>query len=255
MYDDFTPIIHILDGRSIKVWAISDVHIGAKEADIAGFKAFLEKVEADEDSYLVLCGDLINNGIRSANCPTDIYEETMPPQAQIDFAAELLEPVKDRILGAVSGNHENRTKKAVDLDPTLAIMTLLRKQDLYRRHMAFIRITLKSGGVRDIYSMLLVHGKSANKKRQFDYAVEGVDAVIAGHLHDGNIQKPSRIVFTRANTVVIKSVVSLTGCSWLSYGGYASSNLYLPKTTSDPQALLLEYTGSNNKKGNIRVIW
>lgn len=31
MLDDFTPIIHQLDGRTIKVWAVADVHIGAKE--------------------------------------------------------------------------------------------------------------------------------------------------------------------------------------------------------------------------------
>lgn len=255
MLDDFTPIIHTLDGRSVKVWAISDVHIGAKEADIDGFSKFLAKIEADPDSYLVLCGDLINNGIRSANCPTDIYDETMPPQAQIDLAVQLLEPVKDRILGAVSGNHENRSKKAVDLDPTLTIMTLLRKQDLYRRNMAFIRVILLKNGISDHYALYLSHGKSEAKKKRFDLTIEGVDASISGHVHRGSISKPGRVVFSNRNQVSVRPLVSLTATSWLKWGGYAAFNQYPANATSDPQALLLEYTGSNNKRGTIKVIW
>ena len=41
MLDDFTPIIHELPGRTIKVWAVADVHIGARECDMDGFKRFL----------------------------------------------------------------------------------------------------------------------------------------------------------------------------------------------------------------------
>lgn len=91
MLDDFTPIIHTLPGRTIRCWAVSDVHIGAREADIDGFSAFLRKIQADDDSYLVICGDVINNGIKDS--VTNVYQETMPPNEQVSLAAELLEPV------------------------------------------------------------------------------------------------------------------------------------------------------------------
>lgn len=255
MLDDFTPIVHALDGRTIKVWAIADVHIGAKEADIAGFQRFLKRVENDPDSFIVIVGDLLNVGIRSANCPTDIYEETMPVHAQIEKAAELLAPVADRILGCVGGNHEARAKKAVDLDPLFQVMVLIRKPDLYRPNMAFVRVNLGKGNTKDHYALLLVHGKSANAKRKFAYSVEGVDAIISGHTHDPIVEKPARLVFTQRNNVVIRPLVSLTACSWLDYGGYGAANLYLPKSTSDPQALVLEYTASNSIPGQIRVTW
>lgn len=255
MLDDFTAIIHTLPGRTIKVWAVADVHIGAKEADIDGFSAFLKRVEKDRDSYLVLCGDLINNGIRCQTSPTDIYNETMPPQAQVDFAAELLMPVADRILGAVGGNHERRTKKAVDVDVMNYIMCLLKIPELYRQNMAFIRINLEKGTTKDHYALMLTHGKTANKKKQFTQIVEGVDACIFAHTHTPDVLMPSRIRFNHANKVTVHNVISLTACSWLQAGGYSLSGLYPPQATRRPQCLELPFVNSNDIMGVPRIIW
>lgn len=255
MLDDFAVIVHRLAGRSIKVYAIGDVHIGAAECDIDGFARFLKQVEHEPDSYIVLVGDLINNGLRSANCPTNIYEETMPPSAQIDKAVELLRPVADKILGSVGGNHELRTNKVVDIDPAHTIMALLGIPHLYRKNLAFLRIVLSKNGMHDRYALLLVHGKSEAAKKRFDATIEGVDAVISGHLHRGNISKPCRIVFSTQNRISIKPMISLTAVSWTKYGGYAARGMMTAAATSDPQALLLDYTGSNSKQGSIKVVW
>lgn len=256
MLDDFTPIVHELDGRTIRVWAVADVHIGAKEANVAEFRKLLAKIQADPDSYLVLCGDLLNNGIRSASCPTNIYEEVLTPQGQVDLAAELLAPVADKLLGVVGGNHEARSRKAVDLDPLYAVMCMIRKQELYRKNLAFIRANLAKGNTKDHYALLLVHGASNGKRVKFDQgAVEGVDAIVGGHVHEGHAYKNSRLVLTKSNRVVKKTIVSLTATSWLEYGGYAASSLYMPKATSDPQCLVLEFTNSNARRGQIRVSW
>lgn len=253
MLDDFTPIVHRLEGRTVKVWAVADVHIGAKECDLAGFKRFLAKIQADPDSYIVLVGDMINNGLKDNL--TNVYEEVIPPHAQIDKCAELLEPVKDKILGAVGGNHEARSRKAVDLDPMYAVMCMLGKQELYRQNLTFIRVVLAHGNTKDNHTLLLVHGKSERAKRNFSYSLEGVDAVISGHTHNGIVEKPARIVFTNKNRVVIKPLVSMTATSWLSYGGYASAAMYRPSATSSPQYLELGYSGSNNAEGQIKVVW
>lgn len=257
MLDDFTPIIHTLPGRTIKVWAVADVHIGAKEADIDGFAKFLKRIESEPDSYIVICGDVLNNGIRCQSSPTNIYDETMPPSAQVDLAAELLYPTRDRILGCVGGNHERRSAKAVDYDPMFQVMTLIGKPELYRPNMAFMRIILQADGksTMDSYAILLTHGKTENKKRQFARSVEGVDAIVSGHTHNGLIEKPTRICFTSRNNVAVKSIVSLTATSWLNYGGYAASGLLLPNSTGNPQSLLLEFKNSNDIRGNIRVAW
>lgn len=251
MISDFVPIIHKLDGRTIRVWAVSDVHIGSRECDLDGFSHFLRQL--GDDDYIVLCGDIVNNGIKDSL--TNVYEETMPPSAQIEKATLLLEPVKERILGAVGGNHEARSRKAVDLDPMYTIMLKLGKGELYRTNMAFLRIILGKGTTRNRFALLLVHGKTENKRKQFDVIVEGVDAVIGGHTHDGLVRKPSKIVFTSSNSVLVKPLVSMTATSWLSYGGYAAAGLLQPKVTSDPQYLELEYSASNARDGRMRVVW
>lgn len=256
MLDDFTPIIHRLEGRTIKVWAVADVHIGARESDIDGFAAFLKRVERDPDSYIVLVGDIVNNGIKDS--VTNVYHETMPPSAQIERAVELLAPVKGRILGAVGGNHERRTTKAVDLDIMHTIMVLLGIGDLYRPNMAFVRVFMESAsGAKANYSLLLTHGASDTKRKQFGYTVEGVDAIITAHTHNGDVSRPARICLTSKNRVVVKPLISLVATSWLGYGGYAARGMLKPAATSCPQCLELVFTNSNAKgcEGSIRVIW
>ena len=256
MLDDFTPIIHRLAGRTIRIWAIADVHIGAREADIKGFKKFLEeKVTPDPDAFIVICGDLINNGLRSSTCPTNIYHETMSPRSQIEYAVKLLEPVADKILGCVGGNHEHRSVKAVDYDPLFQIMTLLGKPELYRSNFAFVRVALENGNTRDNYALMLVHGKTMNKQKWFSYSIEGIDAIIGGHLHQGNVAKNGKLVFTTSNNVKIRPFVNMTATSWLKFGGYAARELMMPSATSDPQCLVLEFANTNSRKGRISVSW
>lgn len=253
MLDDFQPIIHELEGRDIRLYPVADVHIGAAEAALPEFEAFLHRIAKDKDAYIVLCGDIINNGIRDSL--TNVYEETMPPSAQIEKAAELLAPVKDKILGAVGGNHEARSRRAVDLDPMHTIMVMLGIGYLYRTNFAMLRVILANGNTKQRYALMLIHGKTENKKRQFAYSVEGVDAIVSGHTHNGIVEKPARLVFTSRNNVLVKPLVSLTATSWLTYGGYAAAALYKPAATSAPQCLELEYVNSNDIEGRLRVIW
>lgn len=251
MISDFVPLIHRLDGRTVKVWAVADVHLGARNADVDGFKAFLKRVQADEDSYIVIVGDLLENNTRDSVSDYGY----LPPSAQVDLAVELLQPVADRILGVVGGNHEFRTTRATDLDPMHTIMTIMRIQDLYRQNFAFVRIVLERGNIRDRYALMLIHGKTANKKRHFSYAVEGVDAIISGHTHDGLVEKPAKLVFTPSNNVRIQPLVSITATSWLPFSDYAARSLCMPKATSCPQYMELEFTGSNSSEGAIKVVW
>lgn len=254
MLDDFTPIVHRLRGRPVKLYAVADVHIGARECDLDGFSAFLKRIEGEPDSYLVIVGDMLNNGIRDS--VTNVYEETMPPRAQVDLAAELLEPVKGRILAAVGGNHEQRSVKAVDLDPLFQVFSILRIPEVYRQNFAFVRVILERGGTRDHYALYLTHGKTANKQRRFaQSAIEGVDAVIAAHTHNGSVEKHARMVLSTRNAISVKPLISMTATSWLKYGGYAARGQIIPSATSDTQALLLDFTGTNARDGQISVIW
>lgn len=262
MLDDFTPIVHQLDGRTIRLYPIGDTHIGAKESDLDGINKFVESIKSDDDAYVLILGDILNNGLRSASCPTNPYEETMPPSAQIDYAVRLFQPIADKILGCVGGNHERRSIKEVGLDPLYAVCSMLRRkdgstlQDIYRPNMAFIRFNLSRNGVKDHYAVMITHGKTLNKRKQFSSIVEGIDACIFAHTHTPDVMfAPSRIRFNQRNVVSVHHVISLCACSWLKAGGYSLSGLLTPQITSRPQCLELEFTGSNSRRGQIRIAW
>lgn len=254
MLDDFTPIVHRLEGRPVKLWAVGDVHLGSKQCNIRAFQSFLRKVQADPDSYVLIVGDILDNCTRDS--VGDIFESTMGPMDAIDYAVELFEPVKDRILAAVGGNHEFRSAKSTGLDPLYDVFVMLQIQHLYRQNFCFMRVVLERGNTTDHYALYLTHGKTANKQRRFaQSAIEGVDAIVTGHTHDGLIAKNNRMVFSNRNAITMKPFVSLTACSWIDYGGYASRAQCIPTATCDPQALLLDFTGSNRVDGKIKVVW
>lgn len=187
MLDDFAPIVHVIKGRTIKVWTVADVHIGSNECQLEAFRAFLRRVMDDDDSFIVCCGDLINNCIKDS--VTNVYDETMPPSAQIQLAADLLRPLAQhgKILGIFDGNHDARSAKSVKMDQGYTIFCLAGCLELYRQRMAFVRVRLVRGSNTDTYNIMLVHGKTANKRKQFSYVVEGIDAIVAGHTHIGEI--------------------------------------------------------------------
>jgi hypothetical protein len=52
----------------------------------------------------------------------------------------MLEPLRDRIICGVSGNHERRSVKDCDDDPAYDIMCKLDIEDKYRENIAFVKI-------------------------------------------------------------------------------------------------------------------
>ena len=253
MLDDFTPIIHHLEGRTIRAYCVGDVHLGACECDLPAFKSFLKKIEGEPDSYTVIAGDLLNNCTRSS--VSNIWDETMSPAMAADYAAELLTPVSDRILCAVRGNHENRSVKETSLNPLYIVMASIGRGDVFRPNMGFVRVILGKGSTKDHYAIMVTHGKSFNKKKAFIPVIEGVDACVFAHTHQGDIMRPAHIRFGQNNRISVKDVVSVTCSPFLKAGGYSLANLYPPHATSLPQCLELEYAGTNTRKGHIKVVW
>jgi len=97
MLPDFEMIQHqFLGGHDINVIPIFDVHLGSPECQEQQFIEFIKKVAETEHTYLILGGDLIDNGTLSS--VTNPFRATMPPSQQKREMANILAPVRDRIL-------------------------------------------------------------------------------------------------------------------------------------------------------------
>lgn len=250
MFDDFSPIIHNIEGRGIRIWPIADVHIGSDECDLNGFKDLIKRIMADDDAYVVLCGDILDNAVCS---PASVFQGS--PSDAMETAVRLLKPIADagKLLGMVSGNHEQRTSRLADVDISEVLAYRIGAENVYRPNMAFVRVNLKANCTQDTYNLLLMHGASKSRKDRFH--VEGVDVICSGHVHDPYVSRPARLVFSQKGKISVEPIIHVTCCSFLNYGGYGAAKMYAPKATSCPQCLELEFTNSNNSKGKMRVVW
>ena len=250
MLNDFEIITrHFRENNDIKIYPISDVHLGAAEHLTAEWDIFCKRILGEPNSYVILGGDLLNNSTRSS--VANVFEETMRPREQKRRMSEMLKPIRHKILCAVNGNHERRSGKDADDDPTYDIMCKLDLEHLYRENMAFLCLRFgdtKANGLKNpTYTFVVTHGaggvgttgSAVNRGEKFGYVIDGMDCLVLGHTHKAYTTQPSKIfIDTHNNKVSLKpfKVVSMT--SWLSYGGYAARSMMTPSSFA-PQEIIL----------------
>ena len=98
-----------LDSDIVKVFILSDLHIGCKNFAGEQFIADREAIKNDKYAKVVLPGDILQYDIKDS--VGDTYGQAISPGEQKYEAERLLEPIKDKIIGICSGNHENRSKE------------------------------------------------------------------------------------------------------------------------------------------------
>jgi len=216
--------------QSVTLYPIADVHWGAAECMENAFKAYLKRIQEDPAGYILLGGDLINNGVKSSK--TDVYREKYRPDEQKDMMIDLLTPVKNKIIAGVSGNHEYRTTRECCQDVTKDMFNALGiAKDKYAEDSAFVKVSVgeKPNKKPATYMIYLSHGSGggstlgANISRQDSYqlSIEGVDISVTGHTHKPAKVPSGRLVFDPRNNNVIRNNTLIFVCtSWLDYAGY-----------------------------------
>ena len=255
MIPDTQAIFRLLPPEDARVYVLGDCHIGASDCDMKGLQAFLDKVRDEDNAYLVMVGDIIQNSLKSSVGSVYI-DQIAPPSEQKQMAHQMLYAVKDKILCAVGGNHEARSLKEVDDDPLYDVFCTMGIQSVYRRDMAFLRVKL-GDNTNCVFSFLAMHGKSETKQKYFSYAIEGIDIYCTGHVHTGKVTKPAKLVFTKAGKVKMQDMVHIVGTSWLDYSkcGYAATSQYMPQKTGDPACVVLTYRGTHKYDKKFHVEW
>lgn len=240
MLNDFEMICRKIEGNDdVTVIPVGDVHYGAIEHREREWAEFCQTVASLPRTYLVLAGDLINNATKSS--VSNVYEETVRPREQKKYMADVLAPLKDRILCGVSGNHEYRSAKDVDDDPTYDIFCKLDIEDVYRENMAVVKLKIGRPGAdgerNPSYVLVVTHGAGAgaltggtvNRGERFGYTIDGCDILIFGHSHKPFITTPEKICIDRHNErVTFKPFACVSVASWMNFGGYAARKMLQP---------------------------
>lgn len=243
MLDDFVLIKHKLSEELpyINVYPIGDLHIGSGNFNEKSYKRWKEHVINDPYGKVVIVGDMIDNALKTSK--TNSFEATMSPFEQKLWLKDELEEIKDKILGATQGNHEYRSNIVADVCPLYDVMAKLDLEDLYRPNMAFLKINLgrRNADRQCSYTIVLAHGASKNKTKNFIYSIDGMDIFVNGHIHEPNSGFPSKIVIDSKNEVVtMRDFTHVVVPSFQGLGGYVLRGMYMPQSSEKFPILRLD---------------
>ena len=231
--------------EDIEIILFADEHIGDPGCDFEGLKERIEYVKNNKNVYCVLGGDLMDNATKTSI--GDTYSQTDNPMTQLELVEELLWPIRKKILGAVSGNHENRTYRKEGIDPTRVICNKLGILDRYDpcglvMFIKFSNDVAKYDKHKVSYSAYLTHGSGGGRKegakaiRLADMAsIVDVDVYIHCHSHLPMVMKED---FYRTdvqhNSVISVTKLFVNSAASLNYGGYGQANEYKPASKDRP---------------------
>lgn len=228
--DNFELITHSFDNE-ITIIPISDVHLGASNCMLKEFKDVVKYIAETPNVYCTLGGDILDNAVIVGKS-LGVFDSNMTPMKSIEYAVDILKPIKHKILGVVGGNHEDRSAKVTDINPLYMICCELGIQDLYRPSMAVIKVTIGDRNKKDqCYTILLHHGKGTSEsaiKKDHDFMLNfnGVDICITGHTHNGRVAKFNSYYINKyINRVVPKQITIIVTNSFLKDAEYGIKSM------------------------------
>ena len=230
----------------IEIHPMADLHIGDAHCD---YKSILERIEYIKDTpnaYVILDGDLMDTAIASS--VGDTYGATLSPMEQLKECVKLFEPIRDKILAVLPGNHEQRITRQDGIDITQLMCSQLGLHDKYSPTTAllFIRFGKQIGkGSKDRpmwYTIYVTHGSGGGRKeggkinRLADLAsIVDADIYVMGHTHMPAILKESfyRVSGPNSSVALVEKLFCNT-CASLSYGGYGDAQGFKPASKCAP---------------------
>ena len=241
MESDFKMIVRRFPDRpDIKIYPIADVHLGAIECMEDKWQKFCAMIDNDPNAYLIIAGDLIQNATRNS-IGRGVFEQVYRPREQKRLMVEYLKPLREKILCMVGGNHESRTDKDTDSSPAYDIAAKLDLESIYRENVAFLKLQFgdskANGLVNPTYTFAVAHGfgssiyttNAAMRAERFGMSVDGIDAVVVGHIHRPQEFPVAKYVVDKHNEIVTSKPFEVFVCtSWMENSGYAIQKLMQP---------------------------
>lgn len=248
------------DLEEIELHVLSDWHIGDEHHDALHTDRILKHIKETPNAYCVLNGDLMDTAIASS--VGDTYGAKMQPMEQLKLCVKLFEPIKDKILCIVPGNHENRVYKYDGIDMTAMMASQLGLAGRYSTTAALLFIRFGENKKdkhkrKTVYTVYTSHGSGGGKRvggkinRLEDMAnIVDADIYIMGHVHQPAIIRNSFYRVSAANSsVMCVDRLFVNTAAALDYGGYGEAQGFRPASKENPVILL----SGTEKKARARV--
>lgn len=231
--------------EQIEIHPMSDLHIGDAHCDYKAIMERIEYIKNTPNAYCILDGDLMDTAIASS--VGDTYGANIQPMEQLQHCVKIFEPIKDKILAVLQGNHEHRIYKADGLDITSLMCSQLGIPHKYSPTTALVFVRFGKTNSRShhrpqLYTIYVTHGTGGGRKeggkvnRLADLAaIVDADLYIMGHTHLPVVMKEA---FYRTNSgnssVAIVDKLFVNTAASLDYGGYGDAQGYKPASKVSP---------------------
>ena len=231
--------------EQIEVHPMADLHLGDIHSD---FKAIMEKIEHiknTDNAYCILDGDLMDAAI--ATSIGDTYGANLQPMEQLKQCVKIFEPIKDKILAVLPGNHEHRIYKSDGIDITELMCSQLGIASRYSPTTALLFIRFgrqnsKGHHRPQLYTAYVTHGSGGGRKeggkinRLADLAsIVDADIYVHAHTHLPLIFRESFFRVSGSNSSVNEvEKLFVNTASSLQYGGYGDKQGYKPASRKSP---------------------
>lgn len=230
----------------IEVHPMADLHIGDSNSDYKLIMERIEHIKNTPNAYCILDGDLMDTAICSSI--GDTYGANLQPMEQLKHCVKIFEPIKDKILAVLPGNHENRVFKIDGIDITEIMCAQLGIPERYSPTTALLFIRFGKGtrkashGRPMLYTAYITHGAGGGRKeggkvnRLADLAcIVDADIYIHAHTHLPVVFKNSffRVSGSNSSVAPVEKLFVNTAAS-LDYGGYGDKAGFKPASKRSP---------------------
>jgi predicted phosphodiesterase len=231
--------------EQIEIHPMADLHIGDSMCDFKLVMERIEHIKNTPNAYCILDGDLMDTAICSSI--GDTYGANIQPMEQLRMCVKIFEPIKDKILAVLPGNHENRVYKSDGLDMTELMCAQLGIPEKYSPTTAlvFVRFGEQSSKFHNrpmLYTIYVTHGAGGGRKeggkvnRLADLAsIVDADCYCHAHTHLPLVFKESFYRTSPNNSsVALVEKLFVNSAATLNYGGYGDKAGFKPASKSSP---------------------
>ncbi len=177
---------------SVEIVSMGDLHTGDAHCEWSMIRGAVDWLKEEPNRYAIIPGDLFNTAM-IGSVSLDLSEPPMPTMEARHLLARILEPVRDRVLAIVPGNHDDRLTKSTGEDSVDALACEL-ALPYFPEGEAFLELSVghyEHNGSPIKYRGLVVHGTAggrlpggkANALLNMRRIVHNCDFYLNGHGH------------------------------------------------------------------------
>lgn len=238
----------------VNIYPLGDLHCGNPAFSEKYLDYELKIITDDPFGRILFMGDLCETVLKDSK--GDVYGQVIPPAQQKKWIVNKFKPFRDILLGATSGNHEDRIRRATGDDYTQQIAEEL--EIPYRYEGLWLRLCIGGGNGRHadrpyVYHTYATHGFGSAattgarmaKLERVSHNVSA-DVYFMGHDHHSTVDEIVRIDpcdqtyeeggFEKFHGIshhchLIKTNSFLRWCAHGEKAGFSPSSMRVPKVT------------------------